>query len=176
MYLLGELTGMKVFDGAGVDIGLVDGLNFVYPEYRVLDVYFRVVGEKMSEIRNRRLEFIPLGEVDLIDENVRLYKDIDSLNPVIKNIDLEYVHMVFRARELVGEDVISFDGINLGEIVDVGIGKRDRKPSLIVKGPRISAIRGRDTEAIPFEEVIEIGDEVHINLQYDMLAKSVKER
>jgi sporulation protein YlmC with PRC-barrel domain len=173
MHLLTELNGKKVVDGAETEIGVVDGLNLVYPEYRVADVYLRVEGERLMEIRGRRLEFIPVEEIDVVEEEIRMYKDFNALKDVIKEVDMESQSQVFRAKDLVGEDVISFDHKNIGRVVDFGLGKRDRNPFLIVEGRLIKAIRGRERESIPVDEVVDIGDEIHINIQYDMLKKTI---
>lgn len=170
MHLLGELMGKKVMDGASKDIAVADGLNITLPHFYV---YLRVKGGDLAKIRGRVNEFIQVSEIDVIDEDIHLYKDLSTLTHLIRNTDME-AEEAYRAKELTGLDVISTDNVKIGVVSNIGLSKERRKLFFLVEGPRIEKIRGNKHESLKLDEVVKIRSYIKIRLSYDDYVNEVK--
>lgn len=173
MYYLNDLLGKRVVDGADNELGEVDGLNIVLSRSRATDVYLRVEGDQMLPIRGRRTEFIPLNEIDEIEEDIHIYKEINTLSKTIKEIDMEH-EQAYRAKELIGLSVIGSEGKDIGKVKDIGIGRNREKAFLIVEGSKVKDIRGNPSEAIALYEVTEIDEEIIIKIPYSGIAHELR--
>ena len=170
MHLIGELTGKKIIDGAGKEIAVADGLNITLPHYYV---YLRVKGGELAKIRGRVNEFIQVNEIDVIDKDVHLYKDLKTLIHLIRSIDMESEE-AYRAKELIGLDVVSADDVKIGVVSDIGLSKERRKLFFIVGGERVQKIRGNQTERVKLDEVIKIRNYVKISQPFNEYVYEVK--
>lgn len=170
MHLFDELVGKKIVDGADRSIAVAEGLNITLPHFYV---YLRAKGGKLSKVRGRMNEFIPVNEIDVIDEDIHLYKDLKTLIHLIRSVDMESEE-AYRARELIGLDVISSDDVKIGTVSDIGLSKERRKLFFIVTGPRVEGIRGNSSERVKLDEVFKIRNYVKIGVPFNEYVYSVK--
>jgi len=175
MYSLEEILGKKIIDGSGIEIGVLDGLNLTYFEYRIPEVYLRVEGGRLIDIRGRKREFIPSEEIDVLGEEIQLYKDFNSLAKVIKGVDFKD-HDTYRGMELIGLKVTSSDRRELGIVSDIVLGRKYKDVFLMIEGKTIKDIRGNMNEKVSFSDVMEIkSGEILIDLEYDALKQRIRE-
>lgn len=172
MYHLSDLVGKTVVDGADVEIGEVDGLNVTYSvRFRTPHIHFRVKGEKIISLRGRKTEFIPLNEIDEIEECVHLYKEFDTISKIIKGIHMEDEE-TYRVKEFIGMDVVDSTGAEVGVVRDAAIGRERKRLFLIVEGPRVKDIWSKHKKAIAFDNVKRIDEEIMLNGSYSSGGKS----
>ncbi|MFH1788581.1 MAG: PRC-barrel domain-containing protein [Candidatus Altiarchaeota archaeon] len=170
MHLLNELVGKRIIDGADNEIAVAEGLNITLPHFYV---YLRAKGGELANIRGRLNEFIQVNEIDVIDEDIHLYKDLKALTHLIRSVDMESEE-AYRVRELIGLDVISSDDMKIGTVSDIGLSKERRKLFFIVSGQRVEEIRGNPTERVKLDEVIKIRNYVKIGIPFSEYVYSIK--
>ena len=157
MYKLSEMTGKRVMDSSNFEVGVVDGINIVHSMHSKFYAYLRMKGKEMESIRDRGIEFLPMNEVDVIDDAVRLYKDFDELGSVIKKIRMEEKES-YMAKDLIGMDVIGSHGKSIGSLGDVGIGNERKRAFML-----LNAEEGKPApEPIRFDSVRSIGLNIKI--------------
>ncbi|MBU0763002.1 MAG: hypothetical protein KKD39_08250 [Candidatus Altiarchaeota archaeon] len=118
MITVNSLIGKTVVDGSGLGIAFVDGFNVTLPDNRV---YLRLAGEKLLSIRGRKTEFIPVSEIDLIEENIKLFRDFTSISETVKSVNMESME-TYLIKELLGKELLSLDDLKVG-----GCGRRASK-------------------------------------------------
>ncbi|GEM_PF-1775382 len=168
---LQDFVEKKLIDGAGKEIGTVQGLNVTLPDYRI---YLRVMGGKIREVRGRMLEFIPVSEIDSIGEEITLYNDFRSLKSYVKDINMENEES-HKLMDLIGLEVKTSDEQILGKVIEIEFNKIDKKLFLIVAGGKAEHIWVKGRLKLPFQEIIEINEYLKTELEYPTLKKRIEE-
>ena len=157
MYKLSEMVGKRVMDSSDFEAGVVDGINIVHSMHDKFYAYLRVKGKEMESIRGRGMEFLPMNEIDVIEGEVRLYKDFDELGSVIKKICMAEKES-YMAKDLIGMDIMGPDGKKVGSLGDVGIGNERKRAFML-----LNAEEGKPVpESIMFDSVKSIGMNIKI--------------
>lgn len=166
-----SICGKPVFDGAGKELGVLEGLEFDVSETAT---FLRITGDQLLKIRGRRSEFVPLAEIDYVDEKVQLYKDLKSLKPVIQNIDMSQKKS-YRVKDLVGMTVEEFNHDEIGVLRDVSFTKDSDEVQMIVEGERLAEIAGQPRAEIPISTVMSVTKSIQLQFDYETLKKRISE-
>lgn len=167
-----DLQGKDVLDGAREKIGVAVGVDIDLPDY---DIFLRVEGEKMKSVRGRSTEFLPIKEIDYVqDDVVRLYKDLEALTATIADLNLSE-EVTYRGSELMGKQVTTSDAEDFGVIEDVLLSEDFNEGFFAVAGPKVEEIRGNVTEVMSMLQFIDVEKTVHLIHDYDTISVRVRE-
>jgi sporulation protein YlmC with PRC-barrel domain len=171
MIPLGDILRKKVVEAGGRELGVADGMRITISDYQG---YLRVRGDPMLDCRGHIEEYIPLNEVDRIDDKVHLLKTKKELCEIIKDFDIESME-THNASNLLGMRVVDSLNKEIGNLTDIIIMPDEWKLYYIIKGPEVEKIRGHKKELLPLFEIDKITSSIKIDLTYEDLAKKIIE-
>ncbi|MBD3388828.1 MAG: hypothetical protein GF416_07150 [Candidatus Altiarchaeales archaeon] len=171
MKYLSEIAGKKVCDVNGVDVGEAEDLEISLSED---DIFLRVKGEAMKELRGRKTEFIPIREIDYVKDRVYLYKRLKELKGIVEEVFMSNTPS-YKCMDLIGRLVTS-DNEKVGKVVDFGVDKQANEVMMLIEGLKVEDVRGKKKEKIPVFEISEITSNIRLQHDFETLSKRIVEK
>lgn len=171
MKYLSEIIGKKVYDVNNSMMGVAEDFEISLSEDKV---FLRVKGDRLKDIRGRKLEFLPIREIDYVKDGVYLYKTMQDLKEIVEKIYISTAPS-YNCGDLIGRYVTSNDE-KIGRVADFGIDTPANEVVMLVEGQKIEEIRGEKREKIPVIEIIQITNNIRLQYDFDTLSKRIKEK
>ena len=167
---LSDVMDKKVYDVNKKELGVAKDFEVSLSDSQV---YLRVEGEPLKDLRNHMVEFFPMNEIDDMGESITMYKTLEELRDSVEHISMSNTPS-YKATDLLGMHVTSETRM-LGKVVDFSVDKQANMIKIVVEGDVIREVKGEDREAIPVDEIREISEKVVIQHDLDTLIKRLRE-